>query len=123
MSSGSVKRNYPDFLKNCLTLEQSLNLAKKEVQKSNFKLISKLIANLFECKNKESFLGISSAIVSFLSLSERKHQKNQYQDTKGLSFNQLDPKFREIMKKEFAEAIRDLKNENINLNNKIILEF
>ena len=77
MSSGSIKRNYPDFLKNCLTLEQSLNLAKKEVQKNNFKLISKLMSNLFECKNKESFLGISNTIVSFLSLSERKNQKDQ----------------------------------------------
>lgn len=123
MSSGSIKRNYPDFLKNCLTLEQSLNLAKKEVQKNNFKLISKLMSKLFECKNKESFTGISNAIISFLSLSERKNQKDQYQDTKELSFKQLDPEFRDIMKKEFAEAIKDLKNENMDLNNRNFIEF
>ena len=110
MSSGSIKKNSQEFLKNCLTLEESLNLAKREVQKNNYKIVSKLMSNLFECNNKESYIGISNAIVSFLSLSEKKLQKEIYNDTKELSFNELDTEFKNIMKKEFATVIRELKS-------------
>ena len=109
MSSGSIKKNSQEFLKNCLTLEESLNLAKREVQKNNYKVVSKLMSNLFERKNNESYIGISNAIISFLSLSKKKHQKDIYKDTKELSFNELDTEFKKIMKKEFAEVIRELK--------------
>lgn len=110
MSSGLIKKNNQDFLKNCLTLEESLNLAKREVKKINFKLISNLMSTLFERKNNESYIGISNAIISFLSLSKKKHQKDIYKDTKELSFNELDTEFKKIMKKEFAEVIRELKS-------------
>jgi len=110
MSSGSIKKNNQDFLKNCLTLEESLNLAKREVQKNNFKVISKLMSNLFERKNNETYIGISNALISFLSLSQKKHQKDIYKDTKEMLFNELDPKFKKIMKKEFVEAIRELES-------------
>ena len=110
MSSGSVKRDNKDFLKNCLSLEESLNLARREVQKTNFKVISKLISNLFENKNKESYRRFSNTIVSFLSLSNKENNKDVYSTTKNIPFKELDPELKQILKQEFIDAIRSLKN-------------
>lgn len=110
MSSGSVKKKNKDFLENCLTLEESLNLAKKEVQKNNFKVISKLISNLFESKNKESYGGISNAIISFLNLSKKENNADIYSDIRNVPFKDLEPEFKQILKQEFADAIRSFNN-------------
>jgi len=106
MSSGSVKRNNKDFLKNCLSLEESLNLARREVQKTNFKVITNLISNLFENKNNDSYRGFSNAIVSFLSLSNKEKNSDLCSPTKNIPFKELDPKIKQILKQEFADAIK-----------------
>lgn len=110
MSSDSIKNSNENFLKNCLTLEESLNLAKRETQKDKFLVISRLISDLFEYRDKESYIGISNALISFLSLSNKKHTKTNYINTKKLSFDELDPEFKKIMMDEFDEAIKDLIN-------------
>ena len=110
MSSGSVKRNNKDFLKNCLTLEESLILARREVQKTNYKVISKLVSNLFENKNNKSYIGISNGIVSFLSLSNRENNTDIYSTTKNIPFKELDPEFKQILKREFTDATKSQKN-------------
>ena len=110
MSSGSIKNNNEDFMKNCLTLVKCLNLAKREIQKNNFIVISKLVSNLFEHRDKESYMGISETIISFLSLSDKKNRNSGYLNSNIISFNNLDNEFKQIMKKEFAETIRDLRN-------------
>lgn len=110
MSSGLIKRNDKDFLKNCISLEESLKLARREVQKSNFKVISELISNLFENKNKESYIGYSNAIVSFLSLSKKETNVKDYPNTKYIPFKDLDPKLKQILRQEFADTIENFKN-------------
>ena len=110
MSSGSVKRSSKDFIKNCLTLEESLILARREVQKTNFKVISKLVSNLFENKNNETYNRISNGIISFLSLSNKEANKDVYSNTKNIPFKELDPELKQILKQEFIDAIRSLKN-------------
>jgi len=110
MSSGSVKRSSKDFIKNCLTLEESLILARREVQKTNFKVISKLISNLFGNKNKESYRGFSKAIVSFLSFSNKENYTDVYSTTNNIPIKELDPELKQILKKEFADAINSPTN-------------
>jgi hypothetical protein len=75
----------------------------------DYEIISQSITNLFENTPQESFLGISEAIVSFLSLSNKKSQKN-YKDSKDLPFKDTDSQIKQIMKEEFIDAIRSLKN-------------
>ncbi|MFX1444759.1 MAG: hypothetical protein ACFFHV_15210 [Promethearchaeota archaeon] len=111
MSSGLLKRRNKDFLKNCLSLEESLNLARRQVQKTNFKVITSLISNLFESKNKESYSGISNAIVSFLSLSNKIKKTDVCLTTKNIPFKELVPECKQILKQEFGDAIKNLKKE------------
>lgn len=113
MSSGSIKNNNEDFIKNCLTLVESLNLAKKEIQKSNFIVISQLVSNLFEYQNDESYKGISNALISFLRLSNKEDQNSNYLNSNKITFNDLDNEFKQIMKNEFAGAISDLRKDII----------
>ena len=110
MSSGTLKRSSKDFIKNCLTLEESLILARRVVQKTNFKVISKLVSNLFENKNNETYIRISNGIISFLSLSNKDNNADVYSNTKNIPFKELDPEFKQILKKEFADAIHSPTN-------------
>jgi len=65
----------------------------------------------FEIEKKESFVGISKSIISFLSLSNRETNKDIYSDIKNVRFNELNPEFKQILKQEFLDAILSLKND------------
>jgi len=65
----------------------------------------------FESEKKESFIGISDSIISFLSLSNKETNKDIYSDTKNVRFNELNPEFKQILKQEFLDAILSLKND------------
>jgi len=74
----------------------------------DFEIIFQSVTKLFENYPQESFLGISEAIVSFLSLNNNKSPKN-YKDSKEIPFKDTDPQIKRIMKEEFIDAIRSLK--------------
>lgn len=68
---------------------------------------------LLENQKNESLIGISESTISFLSLSNKDNNKDIYSNTKNVSFSELNPEFKQILKQEFLDAILNLKNDLI----------
>ncbi len=106
MSSGSAKKNFQDLKEKNSKVKNSQNFIDKKIQKINFNNISRLISDLFKYKNTQYFSGLSDAIVSFLSLSNKYYPEDIYSGSNDIPFDELDPEFISILKQEFADVIK-----------------
>ncbi|MFX1257703.1 MAG: hypothetical protein ACFFAN_07590 [Promethearchaeota archaeon] len=110
MSFETIKKSNEDLVEEPLKDKKSLNLSKKKIQKYNFKGISKLASNSLKQNNStETYIDISEAIISFLSLSKRKNSRDIYLGRNNIGFKELDIEFKTILKQEFEDAIKNLK--------------
>ena len=74
-------------------------------------LIKKNVQDSFlENQYNESLMAISESVISFASLSNNNH-KDIYYDTKHVKISEINPEFKQILKKEFLDEILRLKNE------------
>ncbi len=77
MSSGSVKSNNKGFIESSLALES---------------------------KKKKSYYGLSGAIISFSSLSNKEQTIDGYLIAKNIPFTELDPELKQILRQEFTDT-------------------
>ncbi len=99
LNSQIIERKVEVFLNTIFKSKKSTN---RIVQKKKFKLLSKLIADLFNCKNcRECFKNISSLIILILNIYNEKFPVDIY------SFNTDDflkisnSNYKDILKEEF----------------------
>ena len=83
MSSGSLKSNNKGIIRSSLALES---------------------------EKKESYYGLSGALVSFSSLSNKDHTTDGYSTNRNIPFTELDPELKQILRQEFTDTPKNLKN-------------
>ena len=100
LDSQVIERQVEDFLTNIFKPEKVSN--KRTIQKKKFVLLSKLIADLFNCINsKECFNNISSLIILILNIYNEKFPVDVYSSEEGHAEESLDSKFKFLLKREF----------------------
>lgn len=100
LNSQIIERKVEGFLKTFLTSNKSENRRKIQIKK--FELLSKLIVDLFNCKNsRECFNNISSLIILILNIYNEKFPVDIYFNNSIDSQKKTNSKFKNIMKEEF----------------------
>ncbi len=100
MDSVSIEKLVEDFLESTFrTDDYSTN---KEVQKKRFFLLSKLVADLFNCKNSSiCFHNISNLIILLLNIYNEKFPVDLYSNDKRNIIKKPNSKIKHVMKNEF----------------------
>lgn len=100
MNSRLIEKKVEYFLESIFKPENSSN--KRLLQKKKFVLLSKLVADLFNCKNSNiCFNNISNLIILILSLYNEKYAIDIHSSIKGNHFKESDPDYKRILKEEF----------------------
>lgn len=96
-NSESIEKKVEDFLENSFcTKDYVFN---DEMQKRRFSLLSKLVADLFNCKNSAiCFHNISSLIVLILNIYNEKFPIDIYSNNKKSLIRKPNSKLKQIMK-------------------------
>ncbi len=82
--------------------EKAPKSTKHVYQKHKFRLISELVSILFHHKNsRETFINVSNTIILYLTAFDSQYQIDIYSKNKTNNINDVDPKFKEILKQEF----------------------
>ncbi len=98
LDSQEIERQVEDLLMNIFKPEKASN--KRTIQKKKFKLLSKLIADLFNCKNsRECFINISSLIILILNIYNEKFPVDIYSLNTDDSLK-TNSKYKNILKEE-----------------------
>lgn len=100
MDSVSIEKLVEDFLESTFrTDDYSTN---KKVQKKKFFLLSKLVADLFNCKNSSiCFHNISNLIILLLNIYNEKFPVDLYSNGKRNVIKKPNSKIKHVMKNEF----------------------
>jgi len=100
LDSQEIERQVEDLLVNIFNPEKASN--KRRIQKKKFILLSKLIADLFNCNNsKECFTNISSLIILILNIYNEKFPADIYSSEEGHAEKIFDSKSKLLLKQEF----------------------
>ena len=63
-----------------------------------------MIRNAFE--SKKTYYGLSEAVVSFSSLSNKHYSRKNNYITSNIPFNELDPELKQILRQEFTDTLK-----------------
>ena len=100
LDSHVIEEQVEDFLTNIFNPEKVSN--KRTMQKRKYILLSKLIADLFNCSNsKECFNNISSLINLILNIYNEKFPVDIYSLNTDNSLKKSNSKYKHILKGEF----------------------
>jgi hypothetical protein len=100
LDSQLIERKVEDFLADIFKPEQASN--ERLLQKKKFVLLSKLIADLFNCNNlPDCFRNVSNLIVLILNIYNEKFPVDIYSCEQEYVGNKLDAKCKNLMKQEF----------------------
>ena len=100
LNSQIIERKVEVFLNTIFKSKKSTN--RRKIQKKKFKLLSKLIADLFNCKNsRECFKNISSLIILILNIYNEKFPVDIYSFNADDSLKKSNPEYKHILKGEF----------------------
>ncbi len=92
----------PNMEKTKIKFEKAPNNEKALFQKHKFKFISELISILFNHKNsRETYINVSNTIILYLTAFDPHYQIDIYSENKTKNIDDVDPQFKEILKKEF----------------------
>ena len=100
MNSRLIEKKVEYFFESIFKPENSSN--KRLLQKKKFILLSKLVADLFNCRNSNiCFNNISNLIILILSVYNEKFQIDIYSSIKENPLKENDPDYKRILKEEF----------------------
>ena len=98
LNSRSIEKQVEEFLDNSFTEEDYIFDIK--VQKKRFKLLSSLVADLFNCKNSTTcFQNVSNLIILILNIYSEKFPVDIYSNNANISMKKLTPQLKHIIKK------------------------
>jgi len=104
MSSRTIIKKSKNSLEKDIKLDSSIN----SVNKNNLNTNSSCISDLFKIKHNNSLIRRFDVSISFLSLSNKSYPLNNNSEKQNITFKELSPEFKRIMKEEFADAIMNL---------------
>ena len=97
LNTESIEKQVEDFLENSFRAED--RSFDNEIQKRRFALLSKLVADLFNCNNSAlCFHNISNLIVLILNIYNEKFPIGMYSNGKRYSDKGKDSKFKQMLK-------------------------
>ena len=100
VDSQIIEKKVEDILNHILKQRTFFN--KKKLQQGKFSLLSKLVAELFRCKNSRiSFNNISSLIILILNICNEKFRLDNYSSVEENSLKPYTPEYKHILKDEF----------------------
>ncbi len=100
LNSQIIERKIEVFLNTIFKSKKSTN--RRIVQKQKFKVLSKLVTDLFHCKNcRECFKNISSLIILILNIYIEKFPVDIYSFNTDDSLKISNSNYKDILKKEF----------------------
>jgi hypothetical protein len=95
--SNSIEKQVKDFLENSFCSEKIV--FNEKIQKKRFSLLSKLVADLFNCNNSTiCFHNISNLIILILNIYNEKFPIDIYSNSKRNVFQKLTPELKRILK-------------------------
>ncbi|MFW9877386.1 MAG: hypothetical protein ACFFG0_30220 [Candidatus Thorarchaeota archaeon] len=96
-SSGSIEKQIKEFLENSFGADDYF--LDSRVQKKRFGLLSKLVADLFNCKNSRiCFQNVSNLIILILYIYNEKFPVDIYSNDKIRKTKKLNSKLKQILK-------------------------
>jgi len=102
LDSQEIERQVEDLLVNIFKPEKASN--KRSFQKKKFEMLSKFIADLFNCNNsRECFNNISSLIILILNIYNEKFPVDIYSLNTDDFLKKSNSKYKLILKEEFLK--------------------
>ncbi len=102
VNSRTIEKQVEDFLDNSFNTEDYFN-NNSETQKKKFTLLSKLVADLFNCKNSAvCFHNISNLIVLILNIYNEKFPVDIYSNGRTDSIKKSNNNFKRIIKENLV---------------------
>lgn len=97
VNSRNIEQQVEDFLDNSFNTED--NFINSEIQKKRFVLLSKLVADLFKCKNSAVYFhNVSNLIVLILNIYNEKFPVDLYSNGEAQSIKKSRNDFKHIIK-------------------------